>query len=191
MFLNSPSYSATAHNSTAHLFISTNYSYLIVDRAVKSLVRRNEKRLVKPNPPGLGVASPGMTDINVALTPTVTAVPDWSGLESKARLTVVPAGIPEAFEITQNTLVLPVTEGSLQSFGGLGRLTKPPVSVIPGVTIATLTPTLAALFNAFFMYQALEISAIPKKRMKRSMITSAVSMTVWPLCEIFIIFIFG
>ena len=57
-----------------------------------------------------------------------------------------------------------------------------------GVTTATLTPTRAALFNWFLSHHALAISAIPKKNIKSRIITSAVSIIVWPFCQYFSVF---
>jgi hypothetical protein len=54
-----------------------------------------------------------------------------------------------------------------------------------GVTTATLTPTLAALFSWFLSHHALEISAIPKKNIKSRIMRSAVSTIVWPFCQYF------
>jgi hypothetical protein len=58
-------------------------------------------------------------------------------------------------------------------------------------TTATLTATLAALFIWFLSHQKRATSAIPKNRTKRSMIMSAVSITVWPLSEFLVVSMFG
>ena len=156
----------------------------------------------------LGIRRPNLTlerfgtiELNLPVIVTLTSSPATIvvfNVSTCVTVTVTFAGVPSSlmhkflvvieahvFSITlfpENVQALP---DQLQGVSGI------PESVRVGSTIATLTPTRAALFSWFLSHHALEISAIPKKITKSNKSTNTVSMIAWPFCQYFSVLVFN